>query len=208
VEVDGLPVTDPARTLLDLARFIGPQRLLRNIETCRRQGLVTWDDLIDTLVRHARKGRPGIRLFREVVGANCHRTEITDSDFEMLVLALLREHGLPEPAVHHQVWDDDRFVAEVDFAYPERRIAMECDGDVHLQREVRERDLPRQNDLVLLGWTVLRFTPDRYWRKPQSIVAEVRDAHRTRPPITASCDSTSSPASLAVAACGIWPAQR
>lgn len=178
IDVDGVPVTDPARTLLDLARYIGPHRLLRNIEQCRRDGLTSWTDLIETLVNHARRGRPGIRLMREVIVANCHREEITDSTFELLILGLLREHGMPEPVLHHQVWDGDRFVAEVDLAYPERMVAMECDGDVHLEREVRERDLPRQNDLVLLGWTVLRFTPDRYRAKPMRIVSDVRAALR------------------------------
>jgi very-short-patch-repair endonuclease len=181
VEVDGIPVTDPARTLLDLARYVGPQRLARNMEACRRGQLVDWPDLVRTLIAHARKGRPGIRRFREVLSANSHRNEVTDSDFEMLVLALLIEHGLPEPVLHHQVWDGDRFVAEVDLAYPQRKIAMECDGAVHRHKEVHERDLPRQNDLVLLGWTVLRFTPDRYWTRPETIVRDVRAAHRTRP---------------------------
>jgi very-short-patch-repair endonuclease len=95
----------------------------------------------------------------------------------------------------HESTDLDRcqiiqvFVAEVDMAYPERRIALECDGDVHLEREVREKDLPRQNDLVLLGWQVLRYTPARYWTRPERIVAEVRDAYRARPTIPPTGDS-------------------
>jgi hypothetical protein len=190
IDVDGLPTTDPARTLLDLGRYVGLQRLRRNIEHCRRVGLVDWDDLIGTLVRHARRGRPGIRKLREAIASDIDRATITDSDLELLVLALLREHGLPEPVLHHEVWDGDRFVAEVDLAYPERRIAMECEGDVHLDPDVRERDLARQNDLVLVGWTVLRFTPARYWQRPAGIVEEVRTAHRTTPPI-ATCDTPS-----------------
>jgi len=183
IEVDGIPTTDPARTLLDLGRLIGAQRLLRNIEHCRRAGLVDWDALLETLVRHARRGRPGIRRLREAIAGASHRPTITDSDLELLVLALLVEHGLPEPVLHHQVWDGDRFVAELDLAYPSRKVAMECDGDVHLEREVRERDLPRQNDLILLGWTVLRFTPERYWTRPDRIVDEARTAYRRSPSI-------------------------
>lgn len=180
-DINGLPTTDAGRTLLDLARYVGPQRLLRNLEWCRRQRLLDWPDIIDTLVRHARRGRPGVRLLREVIAGNCHRTVITDSEFELLVLALLVEHGLPEPVLHHEVWDGDRFVAEVDLAYPDRKIAMECDGPAHLLPAVQEKDLPRQNDLVLLGWTVLRFTPERYRRRPKSIVSEVQQAYRGHP---------------------------
>src|SRR3546814_7211251 len=42
VDADGIPTTETGRTLLDLARFVGPRRLLRNIEWCRRQELVDW----------------------------------------------------------------------------------------------------------------------------------------------------------------------
>jgi very-short-patch-repair endonuclease len=180
LSVDGMPVTDPGRTLLDLARFVGDRRLARDMESARRLGLVDWADLVRVLATHARRGRPGVRRFRRVLAASCHRQEITDSDFELLVLALLLEHGLPEPVLHHRIDVDGRFIAEVDLAYPELRIAIECDGDVHLLKDVHERDLPRQNDLVLNGWCILRFTPDRYWKRPQSIIAEVRAAVATQ----------------------------
>ena len=173
---DGIPVTDINRTILDLGRYESDRRVLRAIEWARRKELTDWDQLIATLARHARRGRSGIRRLRRVIVANAHRQEITDSDFELLLLALLLEHGLPEPVVHHRVYAGDRFVAEVDMAYPDRKVAMEADGPSHLESEVRERDLPRQNDLTLLGWDVLRFTWDRYVARPEHIVAEVRTA--------------------------------
>jgi hypothetical protein len=180
VLVDGIPTTDLARTLLDVGRFVGDRRLLRAIEWGRREQRVDWSQLISTLARHARKGRPGIRRLRRVILANAHRDEITDSDFELLALAVFAEHDLPVPVLHYRVLDDGRFVAEVDLAYPELRIAIELDGAVHLQADVRERDLPRQNDLVLLGWTVLRFSWHRFVEHPEQVVAEVRAAIRAR----------------------------
>lgn len=173
---DGIPVTDPDRTMLDLGRYLGPRRLARTIEGARRDGLVDWSSLIRTLARHARQGRHGVRRLREVILADAGREAITDTDVELLVLALLREFGLPEPVVHHHVYDGERFVAEVDLAYPDAKVAIECDGDVHLLEEVHERDLPRQNDLVLLGWTVLRFTSDAVRQHPFAVVREVREA--------------------------------
>ena len=173
----GVPTTDLNRTLLDLGRTVGDQRLLRAIEWARRNDHTDWSQLISTLAHHARRGRGGIRRLRRVIVANAHREEITDSDFELLLIALLVEHGLPEPVVHHRVYDGTRFVAEVDLAYPDRKVALEADGRVHLEEGVRERDLPRQNDLVLAGWTVLRFTYQRFSARPERIVAEVRDAY-------------------------------
>jgi very-short-patch-repair endonuclease len=176
--IDGIPVTELRRTLLDLARIVGDQRLLRAIEWSRRERSVTWAGLITTLALHARRGRPGIARLRRVILANADRDEVTDSDLELIALAVIREHGLPEPVLHHRVLDGDRFVAEVDLAYPHLRIAIELDGAVHLDRQVRERDLPRQNDLVLLGWTILRFTWDRLQTRPDLVIAEITAAIR------------------------------
>src|SRR3546814_6723942 len=82
VDVDGIPTTETGRTLLDLARFVGPRRLLRNIEWCRRQELVDWPELFDVLAAHARRGRPGIRLLREAIAA---RSEEHTSELQSLM---------------------------------------------------------------------------------------------------------------------------
>lgn len=177
---DGVPVTDPNRTLLDLGRYLGVPRLTRAVEAARRMELVTWRSLISTLARHARKGRHGTRRLRAVILANAHREEITDTDMELLVLGLIRDAGLPEPVIRHHVYDGDRFVAEVDLAYPPLKIAIECDGSVHLIEEVRDRDLEKQNELVLLGWQVLRFGWNRTRTRPDRVVVDVRDAIAAR----------------------------
>jgi very-short-patch-repair endonuclease len=185
VERDGVPVTDPGRTILDLARYVGVKRLHRAIEDLRRRNLVTWSMLIEVLAAHARKGRHGIVRLRTAILLHAHREEITDADMELLVLALVREAGLPEPVLHHRIFDGQRFVAEVDMAYPELKIAIECDGSAHLDEDVRDADLPRQNDLVLLGWTLLRFSYRRVRDNPEAVIAEIRAAieaaRRTRP---------------------------
>src|SRR3954447_16727283 len=45
----GIPVTAPARVAIDLARYVGDQRLARTVEAARRMDLVTWSDLIAEL---------------------------------------------------------------------------------------------------------------------------------------------------------------
>jgi hypothetical protein len=181
---DGISVTDPARTMLDLARRTRDSRLLEAIESARRQRLTSWSELAATLAKHARRGRPGIRRLRRVITRNMHRQEVTDSTFELLVIALLLEHGLPEPTLHHRVLDDDgRLVAEVDLAHPHLKIAIELDGGVHRERDVFERDRPRQNNLLLRGWIVLRFTWKTLVERPEEIVRAVRAAINLRSPL-------------------------
>ncbi len=184
VLIEGIPTTDVNRTILDIARRTGDRRLLRSMEWARRDGNASWSSLISTLARHARRGRPGIRRMRRVISAHADREEITDSGFELLFLSLVREVGLPEPVLHLKVLDGGRFVAEVDFGYPHLKIAIELDGRHHLDEAVWELDLPRQNDLVLLGWTVLRFTWRRFTQRPDLVVAEIRAAIRAREALT------------------------
>jgi hypothetical protein len=124
VRRDGIWVTDPARMVLDVGRYLGQQRLTHVVEDARRAGLVTWSSLIATLAGHARRGRPGIRRLRAVVLAGAARTEVTDTDVELLLYGLLVEAGLPPPAIRHRVHDGDRFVAEVDLAIPGLRRAV------------------------------------------------------------------------------------
>jgi very-short-patch-repair endonuclease len=175
----GIPVTDPARTLLDLGRFIGDDRLARAVESARRLRLTDWSELIATLARHARRGRPGVRRLRRTIARHAHRSEVTDSDFELLVISLLLEHDLPEPVLHYALRTaDGSFVAEIDLTYPGLRIAIELDGAVHRDGEVFERDRPRQNRIVLEGWVVLRFTWATFRDRPEEIVRQVTAAIR------------------------------
>lgn len=182
ITLDGIPTTGISRTILDIGRRVSDQSVLGAIEWCRRQQRADWPDFIRTLLQHARRGRPGIQRLRRVILGNVDRREITDSDFELLVLALIAEFGLPTPVLHHKVFDGDRFVAEVDLAYPHLKVAIELDGKVHLDESVWQKDLPRQNDLVLEGWVVLRFTWERFSTRPEQVIKEIRTAlDRARP---------------------------
>ena len=62
----------------------------------------------------------------------------------------------------------------LDFAIPEKRIAIELDGhDYHKTKEQRTKDAKRDRYLTELGWTVLRFTGTEIYRDPKSCVAQI-----------------------------------
>ncbi len=96
---------------------------------------------------------------------------------ESVLRWLLLEAGLPRPVLQHVVHDGGgRFLGRVDLAWPEQRVAVEFDGDVHRDRRVFVDDLRRQNGLVLAGWTVLRFTSADVLGRPEAVVRVTRGA--------------------------------
>lgn len=62
--------------------------------------------------------------------------------------------------------------------HPDHLIALEYDGDHHRERLTHRFDMERQNELVALGWTVLRFNADGVLRRPEQTVALIRGALR------------------------------
>lgn len=64
----------------------------------------------------------------------------------------------------------------MDLAWPDRRVLVEFDGNVHRERRVFVDDLRRQNRLVLAGWTVLRFTSADVLGRPEQVIAAIRAA--------------------------------
>jgi very-short-patch-repair endonuclease len=67
--------------------------------------------------------------------------------------------------------------ARIDLAFVDLRIAIEVDGFAyHSDRSRFQRDRSRQNLLVGLGWTVLRFTWEDVTRRPDEVIQMIRAA--------------------------------
>ncbi len=71
------------------------------------------------------------------------------------------------------MFDDDGFVARVDFAYPDLRIAIEYDGLWHGGRRAFLDDRRRLNRLVAAGWIVVHVTLEDMHR-PERLAARIR----------------------------------
>ena len=176
---NGVPTTDLPRTILDLARTLDDRALALAVQWCRRERGLSWAQVAGVLRRHARRGRPGIRRLRRVIASEAHRDEVSDSTFEELVIALVLEHGLPEPVLHHRAHLGGHDL-EIDLAYPRLKVAIELDGGDHMKPTVFRSDRRRQNAVVLDGWLILRFTWDDFCKHPGRIVEEIRVAIEAR----------------------------
>jgi very-short-patch-repair endonuclease len=62
----------------------------------------------------------------------------------------------------------------VDFYAPYARLAIEIDGLIHLDSEVRARDVERQKDIEALGITILRFTNEQITGNMDDVLRSIR----------------------------------
>lgn len=83
--------------------------------------------------------------------------------------------GLPAPQPQFEVRHDRRFVARVDLAYPQRKLAIEYDGAWHGEPGQFGRDRQRLNQLLAAGWRVIHVTAADL-HHPGALVATVRAA--------------------------------
>jgi very-short-patch-repair endonuclease len=165
----GVPVTKPVRTLVDLgavAPWTVPDALERGL-TAKLFGLAAADAVLDDL---GSKGRTGVGVFRRALDDRALGRDVPESILEVRMARLIRRRGIPMPAYQHWVTPDVR----VDFAYPALMIAIEVDGfGVHGTPEATSADFVRQNRLVGLGWTVLRFTWRQVVKQPDQVARDV-----------------------------------
>ena len=175
----GMLLTDPARTIIDLGLVLPvasvSDALSRGIST-RVLRIVDVKRLRDAL---GRKGRNGTGVIRELLEERLLTGRPEESLLEKRLADLARRHDLPLLEVQHEVWHAGRFIARVDAALAELRLAIEVDGfEHHSSPDAFQRDRTRQNRLVALGWTVLRFTWEDVVKRPAMVARTIRDAVR------------------------------
>jgi hypothetical protein len=95
-----------------------------------------------------------------------------ESSQETRLRLLFGRAGLPAPVAQFRVFDEEGFVARVDFAYPDLRIAIEYDGLGHGGRRAFLKDKRRLNRLVAAGWIVLHVTLEDM-RRPEVLALRV-----------------------------------
>lgn len=177
VEREGLRLTDPVRTIIDLGLVLPTwavrDALSRGITT-RLFAVEEVQRLRDAL---GRKGRDGAGTIRALLAERLLTVGEEDSVLERRLLLLAQRHGLPPMSIQHEVWHAGRFIARVDGAYVERMLAIEVDGYAHHSSpDAFQRDRERQNRLVALGWTVLRFTWHDVVHRPATVAKAILDA--------------------------------
>lgn len=106
----------------------------------------------------------------------------TRSPIEARLLKAMEEiPGLPQPTLQHKIWSQGRLVTVPDFAYPERRIAIYCDGYAHHgNRRTLEKDAKKRNWLQRQGWVVLTYWGRTINSDARSCAREISETYLTR----------------------------
>jgi very-short-patch-repair endonuclease len=165
----GLPVTSPARTLVDLAGILDMAELEAAYAMTLRRKLVTLDEISDAIARAP--GRKGVGMLKALVDDGAQPT-LTRSKYERKLRTLIREADLPQPLVNTKV---ERH--EVDFFWPKHRLVVEFDGfGTHGHRTSFETDRLRDQRLIAAGYRVLRITARQIDFTPYAVIARLAAA--------------------------------
>jgi hypothetical protein len=165
---EGIPVTSPARTYLDLAEIAHPRLLPKLLK--RGEDL----ELLDALAVHAccerSRGHRGAKPLTRALAIYRPSARVLRSAVEERFLALVEAAHLPLPSTNF-------FVAghEVDAYWPEHGLAVEIDTyGTHGGRASFESDRERDAELIEAGIATIRITEHMLDARPEVVAARLR----------------------------------
>lgn len=152
--VGGIRVTTAVRTGVDLARRYPLDTAVAAIDALAGATRITVDDIIAATQR---PGRHGMRRAREAVALVDPGAESPRETWLRLVIV---RAGFPRPATQVPVRNEyGVLIGVVDLAWPDLKIAVEYEGAHHrLSRDAFARDIRRFDEMIELGWIVIRVT--------------------------------------------------
>jgi len=157
VVVDGMRVTTPARTALDLACRYPVGQAVAMIDALARATRLTSADV--ALLAQRCTGRRGIRRARLALPLVDPGAE---SPRETWLRLLLIRAGFPPPRTQIPVYDEyGQLIAVLDMGWEHIKVAVEYDGDHHrTDRRTFNKDIQRAENIDELGWIDVRVTAE------------------------------------------------
>jgi very-short-patch-repair endonuclease len=163
---NGIPVTSPARTILDLGATMDQLELEAALLVALRRNLARRSHLTDVMERNPQaKGIAKLRQLLEQPGL-LHDTR---SKYERKLLKLLEQAELPRPITN-------TYVAGklVDAYWSEFKLVLEFDGwQDHGKRGQFETDRLRDQHLLIAGHHVMRITARQVDHSSYALVARI-----------------------------------
>jgi very-short-patch-repair endonuclease len=176
---EGFPVTDPARTLVDLAATVSGKPLDALIDRALALGLISAQRLDAVTQPQTGRAQPGVRnLRRRLVlrgQVDVPMASVLEAHTARLLRRLQEAHGIPFPRAELRV-AGGRY--RLDYAWPEVGLAVEVDGYVwHASAEQLRHDHDRRNQLAM-NWTILTFTWVQVVHEPERVMRHIASTYR------------------------------
>jgi Protein of unknown function (DUF559)/AbiEi antitoxin C-terminal domain len=168
----GVPITTPARTVVDLARTLDFRSGVATADSALHLRLTSKDELRSVIAACPRW--PGLRRATEVVAFADDRAE---SPLESIARIVFRDCGLPRPEL--QVWlgGTTRPIVRVDFYWERYLTVAEVDGAMKYEDPMRaKRQLRRDSRLRAEGFEVVHFDWHDITQNPDQVVTLIRQA--------------------------------
>lgn len=165
--VDGLPVTSPLRTVVDLARTLPADQAVVAGDSALTIHPDITSSLSDALA--SARSRSGIAAARRTLPFLDGRSE---SPGESLSRVRIRAAGLPAPVLQHELrTPSGAFVARPDFFWKDAGVVGEFDGrgkygcdEPGTTAEIVHREKRREDAIRSLGFEVVRWTWEDLFR--------------------------------------------
>jgi hypothetical protein len=162
----GIRVTAPARTVLDLAPSLDPERLTRLVNDTRRNHHLSLDALRNVLDRNPY--HPGTKLLRPFVDDPANATA---SGLEDMFRAFVKKYDLPEPIINFNLRRK-----QPDAYFPEHNLIVELDSwKYHKDRQAFETDRERDAENLRHGTPTIRITDRRLTTDPDREAARLTE---------------------------------
>jgi len=166
----GIPITAPARTLIDYASTTGANDAERAMAEALALKLVTERQLLAAIERAPH--RAGVACVKAILGQP-GGPKRTRSGGERAMLRLIRAARLPEPLTNQRVAGFN-----ADFFWPDVGLIVELDGgDFHRPRPAFERDHRRDIVHKDAGYEVLRVSGQQLEREQLYIATVIARAY-------------------------------
>ena len=174
VTVDEIPCTSVTRTLIDLAAVLDEESLEAAFHSARRMGLTSPAHFARRFEQLGGKGRVRSTTLRRLIERERGSDRALESMLEVKAARLLRRSLLP--ATERQLAVG---AFRLDFAWPDRMVALECDGFAwHGNRLQWKRDRRRVAQIEALGWRIIFVTWDDVTLHPDETLHRVALALR------------------------------
>lgn len=174
-EIDGIPVTMPTRTIIDLAVVLPEDDVEIALDDALRRSLTSLPR-VRTMLDVLGPRRPGRARMDRVLDRRPAMGAVPESYLESRFVQLVRKAGLPEPERQVRLESQGR-IAFLDFAYADNKLAIELDGyEGHGGRSAWQAGLERTNRISQVGWRALHFSSTDIERRPDRVAKQVRAA--------------------------------